>query len=287
MNFDRSLDVVAGQDIRLSPLISRVLAPNPGPFTFKGTGVYIVGAGPHVAIIDPGPDVALHLKALEHALDGRRLSHILVTHAHRDHSSAVGWLKAFSGAKTYGLAVPAKDNAAPAMADEARDDGFVPDVHVQDGLKIVGDGFTITCVTTPGHTADHVCYGLDEERALFSGDHVMGWSTSVIAPPDGHMGQYLASLDKLMRRDDRIFYPTHGSPITDPHGWLVQLINHRIQRERQILDAIHQGHTSIDALTQILYRDLAPALKQAAALQIKAHLDHLAEQGLVIGDAGG
>jgi glyoxylase-like metal-dependent hydrolase (beta-lactamase superfamily II) len=281
LNFDRSLDVVAGKEVRLSPLVSRVLAPNPGPFTFRGTGVHIVGAGDSVAVIDPGPDLPEHVAALKRVLGPRRVSHILVTHTHRDHSPAAAALKASSGAKTYGLPLATAATAGEGMVDEAHDHDFLPDVRAQDGLRIMGEGFTLECVMTPGHTANHVCYALMEEKALFSGDHVMGWSTSVIAPPDGNMGQYLASLEKLRMRDDRVFYPTHGSPIPAPREWLAQLIAHRHTRAAQIVEALRQQASPIAMLVERLYADIAPALKPAAAQQVRAHLDQLMEQGTV------
>jgi glyoxylase-like metal-dependent hydrolase (beta-lactamase superfamily II) len=287
VNFDHSLDVAAGREVRLSPLVSRVLAPNPGPFTFRGTGVYIVGAGARVAVIDPGPDVPDHVEALKRALGVRTVSHILVTHTHRDHSPAAAALKVWSGAKTYGLPLASTATADEGMADEAHDHDFVPDVRVCDGMKVEGDGFVLEAVATPGHTANHICYALTEEKALFSGDHVMGWSTSVIAPPDGHMGQYLASLEKLRARDDRIFYPTHGSLIANPRDWLSQLIAHRRLREVQIVKAMRQGDSGIAGLVDRLYPDIAPALRGAASQQVKAHLDHLVEQGALTRGAGG
>lgn len=284
MNFDRSLDVAAGYEVRLSSLVSRVLAPNPGPFTFRGTGVYIVGAGPRVAVIDPGPDIPAHLDALRRVLGRRQVSHILVTHTHRDHSPAAAALKAWSGANTYGLPLAATVTAGEGMVDEAHDHDFVPDRRVEDGMRIAGDGFTLECIATPGHTANHICYGLVEEKALFSGDHVMGWSTSVIAPPDGDMERYLASLEKLQARDDRILYPTHGSPISNPHDWIGQLIAHRRGREAQIRDVLRGGAGSIALLVERLYPELAIALRAAAAQQVKAHLDHLIQQGAVTRD---
>ncbi|HEY2007979.1 MAG TPA: MBL fold metallo-hydrolase [Rhizomicrobium sp.] len=281
MNFDRSLDVVAGREVRLSPLVSRVLAPNPGPFTFKGTGVYIVGAGKSVAVIDPGPDLPQHIAALKQVLGPRTVSHILVTHTHRDHSPAAASLKTSNGAKTYGLPLTTVATANEGMVDEAHDHNFLPDVRVEDRMRIAGEGFTLECVMTPGHTANHVCYALMEEKALFSGDHVMGWSTSVIAPPDGNMGQYLASLERLRTRDDRVFYPTHGSPIAAPREWLAQLIAHRRMRAAQIAEALGQQASPIATLVERLYTDIAPALRPAAAQQVKAHLDQLMEQGTV------
>ena len=281
MKFDRSLDVPPGLEVRLSPLVSRVLAPNPGPFTFKGTGVYIVGAGPRVAVIDPGPALPGHIENLKRVLGARELSHILVTHTHRDHSPAAAPLKSWSGAAIHGLPLqaPASGHSDAAMVDEAHDHDFAPDILVHDGMRIEGDGFVLECVATPGHTANHICYALTPEQALFSGDHVMGWSTSVIALPDGDMGAYLASLEKLKARGDGILYPTHGSPIAEPREWLGQLIDHRRMRESQIVAALADGALSIPQLAERLYPDIAPALCSAAAQQIAAHLEHLRAGG--------
>ncbi len=286
MNFDRSLDVPAGVEVRLSPLVSRILAPNPSAFTFKGTGTYILGAGADAMVVDPGPDIPSHVAALQRALAGRRLRHILITHTHRDHCPAAAPLKAWdANARTYALAPAAPAALGEGAADEAHDHDFVPDVMVTDGQNIAGDGFDITCVATPGHTANHMCYALAQEKALFSGDHVMGWSTSVIAPPDGDMGQYLASLDRLAARDDAIFYPTHGSPIQQPRRWLHELIAHRRRREAQILDAV-QDAAAIPAIVEKLYPGIDIALRGAAALQTGAHLDYLKARGLVVEKAG-
>jgi len=289
MKFDRSLDAPYGVEARLSPLVSRLLAPNPGPFTFKGTGVYILGAGAHVAVIDPGPAVPAHVEALKHALGSRRISHIFITHTHRDHSPAAAALKAWSGAPAYGLPLASRRDRADSqegMVDEAHDHDFVPDVLVHDGLRIEGDGFALECLATPGHTANHTCYALKEERALFSGDHVMGWSTSVIAPPDGDMGAYLASLEKLQARDDRILYPTHGSPIPNPQDWIGQLIAHRHMRENQIRAALARRAQSVAELVSTLYPQIEPALRPAAAQQILAHLHHLQSRGEAVSEDG-
>ncbi len=289
MNFDRSLNASPGVEVRLSPLVSRVLAPNPGPFTFKGTGVYILGAGASVAVIDPGPNLPNHIESLKRVLGPRRVSHILVTHTHRDHSPAAAAVKTWSGAKTYGLPLASR-SAAPAplegAVDEAHDHDFVPDIAASDGMLIDGDGFSLECVATPGHTANHICYALVQEHALFSGDHVMGWSTSVIAPPDGNMGDYFASLEKLKARGDRILYPTHGSPIADPQEWLGQLILHRHMREDQILAGLARGAHSVPELVEKLYPVLEAALRPAAAQQVMAHLEHL-QAGGKVGREGG
>jgi glyoxylase-like metal-dependent hydrolase (beta-lactamase superfamily II) len=268
-------------------LVSRVLAPNPGPFTFKGTGVYILGAGANVMMIDPGPAIPGHVDRLKQVLGARRISHILITHTHRDHSPAARMLKDWNGAAIYGLPLrapsqPAEENTV----DEAHDHDFAPDILVRDGMQIVGEGFDLECVATPGHTANHICYALPQERALFSGDHVMGWSTSVIAPPDGNMGEYLASLEKLKARDDAIFYPTHGSPIANPGQWLSQLVAHRHARESQIVAALAGGGLTIAELTQRLYSGIEPALRAAASQQIAAHLEHLRARGRAMAKDG-
>lgn len=274
--FDRSLDAAYGVAVALSPRIARLLAPNPGPFTFRGTGVYLVGGGDSVMVIDPGPDLPHHLAALKRALAGRRVSHILVTHPHADHSPAARPLAEWSGAKIY--AAPAGSRAAEeaSMVEEGVDSGFAPDIVVRDGDVIAQDGVSLDCVFTPGHTAGHMCYALRGEKALFSGDHVMGWSTSVIAPPDGDMAHYMASLEKLIARDDAILYPTHGSPIAAPRPYLRALLAHRRAREAQILAALP---AAIPELAARLYADIDPRLRPAAAHTIAAHLAKLVTEG--------
>lgn len=282
LHFNRTLEASYGEPVRLSPRIARLLAPNPGPFTFKGTGVHIVGTH-NVAVIDPGPDLADHIAALKRAIGTRRISHILITHTHRDHSPAAAALKQWSGAPTYAAGA---HGAATGEVEEGADRDFTPDVLVRDGDVITGDGFTLTCVATPGHTANHMCYALEEERALFCGDHVMGWSTSVVAPPDGDMAAYLASLEKLIARGDTILYPTHGSPITEPQTYMRELLAHRRKRETQILETLQTGDAG--AIAKNLYPDIAPALHRAAAAQVQAHLDHLAAKGVIVAlPAGG
>jgi len=270
--FDRSLQAVYGVATPLSPRVARLLAPNPGPYTFRGTAVHLVGAGDSVAVIDPGPALPDHLEALKRAIGARRVSHILVTHTHRDHSPAAAALKAWSGAPTYGAGPHGPDGGA---VEEGADRAFAPDVTLRDGDILTGEGFTLDCVFTPGHTANHMCFALRQERALFCGDHVMGWSTSVIAPPDGHMGDYLASLERLRARDDVIFYPAHGSPITDPQAWLDALLAHRRRRQAQVAAALAAGLTTADAIAARLYPDLDPTLRGAAAAQVQAHLEYL------------
>jgi glyoxylase-like metal-dependent hydrolase (beta-lactamase superfamily II) len=278
LRFDRTLKAPYGEAISLSPHIARLLAPNPGPFTFKGTGVYLVGAGQRIAVIDPGPDLPDHIEALQRAIGRREISHILITHTHRDHSPAAAALKEWSGAKTYAAG---PHSAEAGEVEEGADRDFRPDVIVKDGAVIAGDGFTLTCVATPGHTANHMCYALQEELALFCGDHVMGWSTSVVAPPDGDMAAYLASLEKLIAREDRILYPTHGSPITAPRDYLRELRAHRLMREAQILESLQPGANTAKALAARLYPDIDRKLAVAAASQVQAHLEHLAKKGVL------
>ena len=230
--FDRSFEAPYGEHIRLSPLIARVLAPNPGPFTFRGTGVYIIGTN-NVAVIDPGPDIPAHLDALKQALKDKHVTHILLTHTHNDHSPAAAALKAWTGAKTYAYGPHPRRDQHDVKVEEGGDISFEPDVLVRDGDVLAGDGFTIECVFTPGHISNHMCYALREEQALFTGDHVMGWSTSVVAPPDGDMAAYRASLAKLVARDDRVLWPTHGGPIRDPKPYLQAYLAHRAEREAQ------------------------------------------------------
>jgi glyoxylase-like metal-dependent hydrolase (beta-lactamase superfamily II) len=280
IEFDRSLAPVYGVEQRLSPAITRVLAPNPSAFTFRGTGVYIVGAGDHVAVIDPGPDLPEHIAALKRALDGRRVSHILITHTHKDHSPAAQPLKEWSGAPTYGFGPHVETNDV----EEGGDRLFIPDIRVIDGQIIAGEGFSFTCVFTPGHTSNHMCYALAGEKALFCGDHVMGWSTSVIAPPDGNMGDYLRSLEKLLGRDEGILYPTHGSPIAPPAPYLRALITHRRMREGQIATALARGDDTVPAIVARLYAGLSPMLVKAAELTVLAHLQHMIEDGRVSQD---
>ena len=272
---------------QLEPLVRRVLAPNGSPFTYTGTQTYLVGTREGLAVIDPGPDLREHLAALEAAIGDARVVAICCTHTHRDHSPAAAALKAWSGAKTYGVPLASRDfSPQEGLVDEAHDHDFVPDVTVHDGMRIYGDGFELECLATPGHTANHICYALREEHALFSGDHVMGWSTSVIAPPDGDMGAYLASLERLRARGETIFYPTHGSPIDHPQDWIGQLLAHRRMREEQIRTALALRAQTVAELAQALYPQIDPALAPAAAQQVLAHLRHLQSRSEVVQDDG-
>ncbi|MGD0190600.1 MAG: MBL fold metallo-hydrolase [Rhizomicrobium sp.] len=282
--FDRSFAAPYGVSVQVSPLIHRVLADNPGPFTFKGTGVYIIGDR-DVAVIDPGPDMPEHLLALKRALDGRRVTHILVTHTHSDHSPAAQPLKEWTGAKTYAFCPHGSGKAEEGVkVEEGGDMAFVPDVRVRDGDVIEGNGFTVDCVFTPGHTSNHMCFALREEKALFTGDHVMGWSTTVVTPPDGDMRAYMASLNKLLVRDDAILWPTHGAPVRDPKPFVQAYIDHRLEREAQILTCLRDGMSTIPDMVARMYADVDKRLHPAAARSVLAHLIRLTEEGRVLAE---
>ncbi|MFQ3595187.1 MAG: MBL fold metallo-hydrolase [Sphingomonadaceae bacterium] len=264
---------------RLSPLVRRVLARNPSPFTFTGTGTYIVGEG-DVAVIDPGPADQPHLDALLAALAGERVGAILVTHTHFDHSPAAVPLKAATGAPVIGCAPLVLADDGP-RADAGFDPTYAPDQVLADGEQVQGAGWTLAAIHTPGHTSNHLCYALAEEKALFSGDHVMGWSTTVVAPPDGDMAAYMRSLALLLARDDVVYYPTHGSPVGEPQRWVRHLIGHRRQREAQILAELAAGPRAIPAMVERMYASVDRRLWGAAGRSVLAHLIDLADRGLV------
>ena len=280
--FVRDISFEYGAVDQVSPLIRRVVANNPGPFTFKGTGTYIVGRG-EVAVIDPGPDMTDHLKALLAAVAGERVTHILTTHTHADHSPLSMALARETGATIYGLPDPARGTAA-VRVEEAADDAFRPDVLVADGQRIEGPGWTLEAIATPGHISNHVCYALAEENALFSGDHVMGWSTTVISPPHGDMTDYYASLDKVAARGFATLWPTHGPPITEVAPFLAEYKAHRLDRERQILEQLAKGHNRIAEMIPEMYAAVDPRLHPAAANSVLAHMIHLTRQGVIATD---
>jgi glyoxylase-like metal-dependent hydrolase (beta-lactamase superfamily II) len=230
-----------GQCIPLSGLIARVLAPNPSAFTYTGTQTYLVGTD-QVAVIDPGPDEPNHLEALTSAIAGRPVVAILCTHTHRDHSPAAAPLAARTGAPIIGCAPLALRDDGP-RADAAFDFTYEPDCILKDGEALAGSGWILRAVATPGHTSNHLCYALEEERALFTGDHVMGWSTSVIAPPDGDMAAYLASMQRLLERTDAVYYPAHGEPVREPQRLVRSMLGHRKMREGQILRYLERSST--------------------------------------------
>jgi len=279
--FVREFDFEYGRCDRLSPLVRRVIAPNPGPFTFTGTGVFIVGDD-EVAVIDPGPSLREHEAALDAALDGERVTHVLVTHHHLDHSPLAHTLARKHGAEVIGMRPADTEAGSGETQMEAGDDaGFRPDREVRDGDHFNGPGWTLTALHTPGHTSNHVCYALDQENTVFSGDHVMGWSTSVVSPPDGSMGDYLASLDRIRALGFDIIRPTHGPEITAVTAFLDAYIEHRRARERQILAELSDGRTRIRDMVASMYADVDKRLHPAAAHSVLAHMIHLVEQGEV------
>ena len=266
-----------------SALVRRLLAPNPSPFTYSGTQTYVVGRG-EVAIIDPGPDLPEHVDVLLDAVRGEQVIGILCTHTHRDHSPAAIAVGAATGAPIVGCVPLALDDDGP-RSDAAFDSTYKPDRVLQDGERIEGDGWTLAAVATPGHTSNHLCFALAEEKALFSGDHVMGWSTTVVSPPDGNMADYMASLDKLIARDETIFYPAHGAPVGKPQRFVRNLIAHRRQRENQILRHIEAGDGTIPQMVGQMYRGVDPRLHGAAGRSVLAHLIDLEARGRVVREA--
>jgi glyoxylase-like metal-dependent hydrolase (beta-lactamase superfamily II) len=277
----RKIDVEYGRCDQVSPLIRRVIANNPGPFTFVGTGTYIVGHG-EVAVIDPGPDLPEHLEAILAATAGERISHIAVTHHHSDHSPLAGPLQARTQAPIFGCAVVAQiaDNSG-VRTEAGHDLGFKPDVTVCGGGEIEGAGWTLEAIPTPGHTSNHICYALKEENALFSGDHIMGWSTTVITPPDGDMTDYMQSLERIRARGFATLWPTHGPPVTEVDAFIGAYIDHRREREAQILKALAAGQDRIREMVPVLYADVDPRLHPAAARSVLAHMIDLTRRGKV------
>ncbi len=286
--FVRTFDFEYGALAQITPLVQRVIADNPGPFTFTGTGVYIIGSkapGSHVCVIDPGPTTDAHIAALDHALDGRHVSHVLVTHHHADHSPLAKPLAAKHGCKVYGYSVQPKAPQGEAPQLDAGDDlSFQPDVEIRDGYVVNGEGWTLETIHTPGHTSNHLCFALLEENTLFSGDHIMGWSTSVVSPPDGHMGDYLNSLNRVLERNFDVIRPTHGTEIRDVNTFVQAYIDHRLTREAQILGALESGLDQIMDIVEALYQHVDKRLYPAAAHSVLSHMIHLRETGRVQAD---
>lgn len=272
-------DLPTGVSMTLSPLVSRVLAPNPSPFTYTGTQTYVVG-GEAVAVIDPGPDDASHLAAIARAIGGRPVVAILCTHTHRDHSPAARPLSAATGAPVIGCAPLTLEDDGP-RADAAFDADYRPDRVLGDGETVEGPGWTLEAVATPGHTSNHLCFALRKEKALFTGDHVMGWSTSVISPPDGDMTAYMRSMQRLAERDDAIYYPAHGDPVDNPQRLVRGMMGHRKQREGQILRFLaRHGDSAIPDMVAEMYKGVDPRLYGAAGRSVLAHLIDLNGRGL-------
>jgi glyoxylase-like metal-dependent hydrolase (beta-lactamase superfamily II) len=265
---------------QVSPLLRRVIADNPGPFTYTGTGTYIVGRG-EVAVIDPGPDDPAHLEAILAALEGERVGAIVITHHHSDHSPLAGPLKARTGAPVYGCPVTKhieEEAGAPRM-EAGHDLAFQPDVNLCGGGEVSGPGWTLQAIPTPGHTSNHLCYALPEENACFTGDHIMGWSTTVITPPDGDMTDYLKSLQAIRERGFATLWPTHGPPIREVAAFIDAYAEHRQERMDQILLALSQGPATIRELVPNLYRDVDARLHPAAARSMLAAIIHMERGG--------
>lgn len=292
-------NVAYGSVEQLSPLVARIIADNPSKFTYKGTGTYVIGHD-NVVVVDPGPEVESHRRALERALDGRTVHGIVVTHCHSDHVPLSHWLRKETGAPTFAIGPHPRPAASEVFDDDpgideevARDHGdgeerehtdfdFVPDVAVVDGRSFLNvDDWTLTAVHTPGHTSNHLCVHLDVENALFTGDHIMGWSTTVVSPPDGNMADYMASVRKLIARDDAILYPTHGNPVRDPAPFLAAYLAHRLERETQIIELLRRGPSTIRAMVEILYVDVRRELHKPARRSVLAHMLKLLTDGVV------
>ncbi len=289
VQFERAFDAPAGTLVEVSPLVRRIVAPNPGPFTFTGTCTYVVGRG-RVAVIDPGPEHEGHLDALLAGLDGETVESIVVTHTHRDHSPAARLLQARTGAPIVGcgphrVARPLFSHEQTRL-DAGGDAEHRPDREVGDAETVEGDGWSLVAVATPGHTANHLAFALPQENALFSGDHVMAWSTTIVAPPDGAMGDYMASLARLGERTEAVFWPGHGGPVAQPSRFVRHLLAHRRQRETAILERIAAGDDAIAAIVPRLYEGLDPRLHGAAALSVLAHIEDLVARRIVASEEG-
>ena len=258
-----------GTAMQVTPQIRRVVARNPNAFTFKGTGTYIVGRG-NVAIVDGGPDLPEHVEAVLNAVRGETVTHLVVTHTHADHSPATAALKKATGAKSYGFGPHPRQPGE--TVEQGGDFGFAPDVKVGDGDAIDGSGWTLEAVHTPGHISNHLCFAVPEDNAMLSGDHVMGWSTAVISPPDGNMSQYFASLRKLLPRQEALLIPTHGAEIRDPRPFVQAYIDHRLDRERQIMACLAEGPRTIPQMVERMYVAVPKHLHPAAGRSVLAHL---------------
>jgi glyoxylase-like metal-dependent hydrolase (beta-lactamase superfamily II) len=283
--FNRSQDVDYGVAQEVAPGVRRIVANNPGPYTFLGTNSYIVGQG-EVAVVDPGPADERHLQAIASAISGERLVYILVTHSHRDHCQGARALQALAGGKiaAFGQTRSRRHARVVGLNYDFIDPDFAPDRALADGDTIKGRGFALDVLHTPGHSPDHLCFALVGKRTVFTGDHVMGWNTTVIAPPEGNMAMFLSSLERLMQRHDKLFLPAHGGRIQTPRRVVKAYIMHRRWREQTILACLDDGLGRIPEIVERLYGRLDAELKQAAALSVLAHLEHLLDRGLVEAD---
>ncbi len=282
-SFSREMKFQYGALEQVAPGLRRVVCRNPGPFTYKGTNLYVIGQG-EAAVVDPGPADGDQLDVLMEALKGERITHILLTHTHADHSGAVAAIRERTGALTCGMprvpAHPGKEAIGPNGASY-----IIPvdyDVPLQHGSRLAGGGFEVEAVHTPGHAPDHICYHIQATNSLLSGDHVMGWNTSVIAPPEGHMGSYMRSLELSMERGDTTYFPAHGGPVFEPQRYVKALIFHRRWREGEILEALRAGVASISGMVPRMYNGIDPSLMKAASMAVLAQLEFMVEKGSVI-----
>lgn len=278
--FVQDLQFTYGVSQQVSPQIRRIIANNPSPFTYFGTGTYLVGSR-NVAVIDPGPADSDHVDAILRATQTEKITHLVVTHTHLDHSPGCAMLKEHCDAKTYGFGPHGANISDDWVVEEGCDTEFVPDVFIKHHDRIEGDSWSLTCLHTPGHTSNHVCYLLNEERALFSGDHVMGWSTSVISPPDGDMELYMASLRLLLDYEIDVYWPTHGPPITEPIPHVEAFIRHRLHREEQIEKYVKQNVQTIADLVPLMYDSLDPILHPAARRSVYAAVCFMVKKGIL------
>lgn len=284
INFNKEFSPDYGQVVSLDNNIRRVTAQNPSPFTFTGTNSYILGTD-ELAIIDPGPDDALQLKTLLDVITGHKLNYIFITHSHCDHCGLAKKLNQLTGAK---IVAEGPDRPSPSSTmdinsavDAASERTFTPDIILKDGDKIEGEGWKLTSVATPGHMANHTAFALGNTGILFTGDHIMAWATTVVAPPDGSMHDYMQSLDKLLQRDDKIYLPGHGGPVHKPQAYVRALIAHRKMRERAIIERLKEGDRTIEEIVKVIYRTIDARLHKAAALSVLAHLQDLVARGIV------
>lgn len=281
LSFTTDMAFSYGEPTRLAPVVERLVAENPGPFTFKGTNTYLVGSQT-LAVIDPGPDDPAHRAAILAAAGGRPITHILVTHTHRDHVDGLAELKRVTGALTYGYGrrqLPGGNPAVTPSGGEFIDHDFQPDVSVRDGDVIAGADWALQALHTPGHAPDHLCFELMDEGIMFSGDHVMAWNTTVIAPPEGNMADYMASLERLLERSCRMYLPGHGAHIEAPQRAVKAYLLHRQWREQAVLRAVRDGVGNIREIVRLIYPDLADNLVTAASLSVLAHVEHLMDKG--------
>jgi glyoxylase-like metal-dependent hydrolase (beta-lactamase superfamily II) len=280
--FNRSQDVDYGVAQEVAPGVRRIVANNPGPYTFLGTNTYVVGSD-EVAVIDPGPKDDSHLAAIAAAIKGERLAHILITHSHRDHCDGARGLQALAGGEiaAFGPTGTPRGAGAHGLSYDFVDPNFVPDRKLADGDTVRGNGFALDVLHMPGHAPDHLCFALVGKRTMFTGDHVMGWNTTVIAPPEGDLAQFLTSLERLMQRHDKVFLPAHGGRIETPQRVVKAYIMHRKWREQTILACLEEGISTVPRIVARLYGTLDAGLRDAAALSVLAHLEHLINRDLV------